>query len=114
MLRIPGFEAISWNYAGMQLAELASWIVIATLIGYAARRMVGGAPLWGLWGDMVLAIAGGFLMGNVLRFLGVDLTAVLMREPLGLSTRIALVIDVALASLVGAALLRLPLRLFKR
>lgn len=109
---IPGSENIPWSYAGMDFAALVSWILIATGIGRLARALLKGPALLGLWGDMGIALVGGFLVGAGLRFVSVDLTAIVLKIAPALDLRFAILIDVALAALIGALLIRLLLRLF--
>ena len=45
-------------YSGMNLGVLALWLLIATLAGFIARKIVRGRPVLGLWGDIGFALLG--------------------------------------------------------
>lgn len=107
---IPGAERITWDYAGMELSSLASWIVLATLIGFVSRAIVKGPRPLGLWGDMVIALVGAYLVGAGMRALDFDLSQSILAASPALGSRWAVLIDVGLTALVGALLIRLVLR----
>ena len=61
-------------YSGMNLGVLAIWLLIATLAGFVARKIVRGRPVLGLWGDIGFALLGVFLVGTVMKAFDVSLT----------------------------------------
>ena len=77
-----------------------TWLIVGLVAGVLASMLVGGAG-YGILGDIVVGIAGAFIGGAVFREAG-------WRTPF---SGIAGTISVAL---VGAILLLLVLRLFKR
>jgi uncharacterized membrane protein YeaQ/YmgE (transglycosylase-associated protein family) len=104
-------EQVRIDYAGMQAGEIAAWMLIATAAGLLARRLVRGRKLLGLWGDAAIGLIGVFLMGTLFRAFGFDLSVFLYSlQPEEWTFDLAVWVDVALAALLGAALIRLILR----
>jgi uncharacterized membrane protein YeaQ/YmgE (transglycosylase-associated protein family) len=85
------------DYAGMNAAEMAGWLLIATGVGFLGRILVKGKPFFGLWGDAVVGLIGVFLVGTLMRAFNFDLTTW---------------IDIAISALLGAILIRAVLRPF--
>jgi uncharacterized membrane protein YeaQ/YmgE (transglycosylase-associated protein family) len=106
--------SLTFVYAGMDAATLLGWIVIATITGMAARRIVQGKPLLGLWGDMVIGLLGAFALGWGLRRIGFDLSQEILTARPGISSPVAIWVDVFAVSFVGALVLRAALRVAGR
>lgn len=105
---------LSLDYAGMAAADLLAWIVLATVAGAAARQIVQGKPLLGLWGDMALALVGVFAVGWGLRQLGFDLSQSILAAREGIPSRVAIWVDVFVVGFIGALILRALLKLIKQ
>jgi uncharacterized membrane protein YeaQ/YmgE (transglycosylase-associated protein family) len=100
------------DYAGMNAAEIAAWLLIATAVGFLGRVLVKGKPFFGLWGDAAIGLIGVFLVGTLMRAFSFDLTAWLTDiVPSGFSG-FAIWIDIAISALLGAIVIRAILRPF--
>ena len=100
------------DYAGMNAAEIAAWLLIATDVGFLGRVLVKGKPFFGLWGDAAIGLIGVFLVGTLMRAFSFDLTAWLTDiVPSGFSG-FAIWIDIAISALLGAIVIRAILRPF--
>jgi uncharacterized membrane protein YeaQ/YmgE (transglycosylase-associated protein family) len=106
--------SLSFVYAGMDAAELLGWIAIATLTGHAARRIVQGKPILGLWGDLLIGLVGAFAVGWGLRTVGFDLSQEMLAAQPGISSPVAIWADVFAVSFVGSVVLRAALRILGR
>ncbi len=104
----------SLEYAGMEAGRLVVWILLATLAGAAARQIVQGKPLLGLWGDMAIGLGGAFAVGTLLRRLDFDLSQSILAARPGVASQAAIFIDVFLAAFVGALLARALLKIAKQ
>jgi uncharacterized membrane protein YeaQ/YmgE (transglycosylase-associated protein family) len=100
------------SYAGMNAAEIAAWILIATAAGWGARKIVKGKPFFALWGDMAIALVGVFLMDLLFGLLGVDIAARLASFLPDSFADFALWIRIAISAILGALAIRLVLRPF--
>ena len=94
----------------MNLGVLALWLLIATLVGFAARKAVRGKSVFGLWGDAAFGILGVFLIGTLLKAFNVSLSGWLASFDLGPLNTVTLWLDVALIAVVGALIIRGVLR----
>ena len=100
------------DYAGMNAAEIAAWLLIATAVGFLGRVLVKGKPFFGLWGDAAIGLIGVFLVGTLMRAFSFDLSAWLTDiVPSGFSG-FAIWIDIAISALLGAIVIRAILRPF--
>lgn len=99
------------DYAGMNAGIIIGWILIATGAGYAARSIVRGKSIFGLWGDMAIGLIGIFLMAIILNLLGVNLSERLRTWVPSLGS-LTVWINIALSALIGALILRAILRPF--
>jgi uncharacterized membrane protein YeaQ/YmgE (transglycosylase-associated protein family) len=97
-------------YSGMNLGVLALWLLIATLAGFAARKIVRGRPVLGLWGDIGFALLGVFLVGTVMQAFDVSLTNWIASLDLGPLNDVTRWVDIFLVALIGALVLRGILR----
>jgi uncharacterized membrane protein YeaQ/YmgE (transglycosylase-associated protein family) len=100
------------SYAGMNAAEIAGWVLIATAAGWAARAVVKGKPFFGLWGDMAIALVGVFLLDLLFNLLGGDGSARLASVLPDSFADFAHWIRIAISALLGALAIRLVLRPF--
>jgi uncharacterized membrane protein YeaQ/YmgE (transglycosylase-associated protein family) len=101
-------------YAGMNAAELLVWIAIATITGMAARGVVRGKPLLGLWGDMLIGLVGAFAVGWGLRAVGFDLSQEMLAARPEISSPVAIWADVFAVAFLGSLILRAALRIAGR
>jgi len=97
-------------YSGMNLGILALWLLIATLAGFAARKIVRGKPVMGLWGDIGFALIGLFLVGTLLKAFEFSLTDWIAGMDLGPLNDVTRWLDVALVAFLGAFVLRVITR----
>jgi uncharacterized membrane protein YeaQ/YmgE (transglycosylase-associated protein family) len=97
-------------YSGMNLGILALWLLIATLAGFAARKIVRGRPVMGLWGDIGFALIGLFLVGTLLKAFDVSLTDLIASLDLGPLNDVTRWVDVFLVAFIGALVLRAVMR----
>lgn len=97
-------------YSGMNLGILALWLLIATGAGFAARKIVRGKPVFGLWGDIGFALLGVFLIGTLLKAFDLSLTGWIGGIDLGPLNDVTRWVDVALVAFIGALILRAVLR----
>jgi uncharacterized membrane protein YeaQ/YmgE (transglycosylase-associated protein family) len=112
----------TFEYADMRAVDIAAWIVIATLAGHLARRIVQGKPLGGLWGDLVIGLVSAFTVGTLLRRFGFDLSQIVLDalrgsgadEPTESRRMFAIWVDVFLAGFVGSLIVRMVLRIAKQ
>src|SRR5262245_58505383 len=99
------------QYAGMNAAEIAGWVLIATGAGWVARTIVKGKKFFGLWGDQAIGLIGVFLMALLFNVLGVHLAARLSPY-LGDFANLATWVDIAISAFIGALAIRAVLRPF--
>lgn len=100
------------DYAGMNAAQIAAWLLIATAAGFAGRALVKGKAIFGLWGDAAIGLIGVFLLGTLMRAFHFDLTQWLMSFLPNSTAAFTIWIDIAITSFVGAILIRAILRPF--
>jgi uncharacterized membrane protein YeaQ/YmgE (transglycosylase-associated protein family) len=100
------------DYAGMNAAEIAAWLLIATAVGFLGRILVRGKPFFGLWGDAAIGLLGVFLVGTLMRAFNFDLTAWLNGVAPASVNSFTMWIDIAISALLGAILIRAVLRPF--
>lgn len=101
------------DYAGMNAAEIAGWVLIATAAGWIARFIVKGKKFFGLWGDMIIGLVGIFLLGLLLRqILGVNLAERLRAYLPADFAAFAVWLDIAISAFLGALVIRGVLRPF--
>ena len=67
-------DKLAVEYSGMNLGILVLWLLLATLAGFAARKIVRGRPVFGLWGDIGFALLGVFLVGTLMKAFDFSLT----------------------------------------
>ncbi len=105
-------EHIVIDYAGMNAGVIAAWVLIATVAGFAARRIVRGRK-FGFWMDMAVGLVGIFLFGTLLRAVSVDLSVTLFSlQPGDWPFNAAVWADITISALAGALLIRAVLRPF--
>ncbi len=100
------------DYAGMNAAEIAAWLLIATAAGFAGRAIVRGKKFLGLWGDAAIALVGVFLVGTLMRAFNFDLTAWLTSVLPASMAQFTIWIDIAISALLGAIVIRAIMRPF--
>lgn len=101
------------DYAGMHAGVIATWLMISTLAGFAARKIFHGRHILGLWGDAAIGLVGIFLIGTLFRAFDFDLAVwIYSWAPEG-SFQLAVWIDIAVTSFIGALAIRGVLRPFK-
>lgn len=100
------------DYAGMNAAEIAAWLLIATAVGFLGRILVKGKPFFGLWGDAAIGLLGVFLVGTLMRAFNFDLTAWLKGVAPSSIADFTIWLDIAISALVGAIVIRAILRPF--
>jgi uncharacterized membrane protein YeaQ/YmgE (transglycosylase-associated protein family) len=103
-------DKLAVDYSGMNLGVLALWLLIATLAGFAARKIVRGRPVLGLWGDIAFALLGVFLVGTLFQAFDVSLTSWIASLDLGPLNDVTRWVDIALVAFIGALALRGVLR----
>jgi uncharacterized membrane protein YeaQ/YmgE (transglycosylase-associated protein family) len=103
-------DKLALEYSGMNLGVMALWILILTLVGFAARRVVRGKPVIGLMGDAIFALIGVFLVGTLLKAFDVSLTSWIAGFDLGPLNDVTRWLDIALIGFIGALVLRAVLR----
>lgn len=104
-------DGLRIDYAGMHAGALIAWWLIATGCGYLARRLTRGRAILGLWGDAVIGTLGIFLVGTLFRALSFDLSVMIFSWAPD-NFDLAVWLDVAATSMIGALLIRAVLRLF--
>ncbi|MGD2131787.1 MAG: GlsB/YeaQ/YmgE family stress response membrane protein [Maricaulaceae bacterium] len=102
------------EYAEMNAANLVGWILVATVAGIAARRIVQGKAILGLWGDMAIGLLGAFALGWALKRFGFDLSQTMLEAAPGITSSGAIWLDVLAVAFVGALVLRILLRIAKQ
>lgn len=100
------------DYAGMNAAEIAVWLLIATAAGLAGRAIVRGKKFLGLWGDAAIGLIGVFLVGTLMRAFNFDLTAWLTGVLPASMAQFAIWVDIAISALLGSIVIRAILRPF--
>lgn len=103
-------DKLAVDYSGMNLGVLALWLLIATLAGFAARKIVRGKPVFGLWGDIGFALLGVMLIGTLMKAFDVSLTSWIASLNLGPLNDVTKWVDVFLVAFLGALVLRGILR----
>jgi uncharacterized membrane protein YeaQ/YmgE (transglycosylase-associated protein family) len=100
------------EYAGMYAGELGIWVLLGGLAGWLARAILGGPKPLGIYGDLILASVGAFILGNVLRRFNVDISGMIaphLSESMPLD--VAIWADIFIVGLFGALILRIPMRI---
>jgi uncharacterized membrane protein YeaQ/YmgE (transglycosylase-associated protein family) len=100
------------DYAGMNAAEIAGWVLIATAAGWVARFIVKGKKFFGLWGDMIVGLVGIFLFALLFQVLGVNLAARLRSYLPADFAGFAVWLDIIISAFLGALVIRGVLRPF--
>ncbi len=103
-------DKLAVDYSGMNLGILVLWLLIATVAGFAARKIVRGRPVFGLWGDIGFALLGVFLMGTLMKAFNFSLTDWIKSIDLGPLNDVTHWVDIALVAFIGALVLRGILR----
>ena len=103
-------DQLAIEYSGMNLGALALWLLIATFVGFAARKAVRGKSIFSLWGDAAFGILGVFLIGTLMKAFNVSLTGWIASFDLGPLNDITRWIDIALIAFIGALIIRGILR----
>lgn len=103
-------DKLAVEYSGMNLGILVLWLLIATGAGFAARKIVKGRPVFGLWGDIGFALLGVFLVGTLFKAFDFSLTGWIASLDLGPLNDVTRWVDVALVAFIGALVLRGILR----
>ena len=103
-------DKLAIEYSGMNLGVLALWLLIATLVGFAARKAVRGKAILGLWGDAAFGILGVFLIGTLFTAFNISLTDWIASFDLGPLNDVTKWIDIALIAFLGALVIRGVLR----
>jgi uncharacterized membrane protein YeaQ/YmgE (transglycosylase-associated protein family) len=103
-------DKLAVEYSGMNLGTLALWLLIGTLAGFLARKIVRGRSVFGLWGDIAFALLGVFVLGTVLKALNVSFTGWIASFDLGPLNDVTRWVDVFLVAFLGALILRGILR----
>lgn len=103
-------EKLAVVYAGTNLGHMAIWLLIATVVGFAARKVVRGKAVLGLWGDAAFGLLGVFLIGTLLNAFNVSISAWIAGLNLGPLDTVAYWVDVAVVAFLGALLIRGILR----
>ncbi len=103
-------DKLALEYSGMNLGILALWILVLTLVGFAARKIVRGKPIIGLMGDAIFALLGVFLVGTLLKAFDMSFTGWIASFDLGPFNDVTRWLDIALIGFLGALVLRGILR----
>lgn len=105
-------DFITVSFADMNAGTIAAWVLITTAAGWAARSIVRGRKVWGLWGDLAIGLVGIYLMAVIFNLLRLDLAA-RMRSWLPASfAEFAIWATIALTAFLGALLIRAVMRPF--
>lgn len=105
-----GAVADGFAYACMHVQQLTIWIAIGLAVGFIARCLVKGPRPFGLLYDLLLGLAGIFLIGFVFTTIGVK-PAEWAYLSLDLDAAVSIWIEVTLAGLIGAFFLQGVVRL---
>lgn len=97
-------------YSGMNLGELVLWLLLATLAGFLARKIVRGRAVLGLWGDIAFGLLGVFLVGTLMNAFDFSLTSWIASLNLGPLNDVTKWVDVFMVAFIGALVLRGILR----
>lgn len=97
-------------YSNMNLGELVLWLLLATIAGFAARKIVRGKAVLGLWGDIAFALLGVFLVGTLMKAFAFSLTDWIAGFDLGPLNDVTKWLDVFAVAFIGALVLRGILR----
>lgn len=103
-------DKLALEYSGMNLGVLALWILVLTLVGFAARKIVRGKPVIGLLGDAIFGLVGVFLVGTLLKAFELSFTGWIAGFDLGPLNDVTRWLDIALVGFIGALVLRGILR----
>lgn len=103
-------DKLAVEYSGMNLGILVLWLVLATLAGFAARKIVRGKPVLGLWGDIAFGLLGVFLVGTLMKAFDFSLTNWIASLNLGPLNDVTKWVDVFVVAFIGALALRGILR----
>jgi uncharacterized membrane protein YeaQ/YmgE (transglycosylase-associated protein family) len=104
-------DGIWVDYAGMNAAEIAIWLLIATAVGFLARMIVRGRVILGLWGDAAIGLIAIFAVGTVMRALDFNL-ANWIADAVPSVADFSLWLDIAISGFIGSMLIRLVLKPF--
>lgn len=104
----------TFEYAEMRAVDIVAWIIIGTLAGLVARRIVQGKPIVGVWGDLVIGLIGAYAIGSLMRYFSFDLSEIILEARPGIQREFAIWVDVFVAGFVGALALRILLRFVKQ
>ncbi|MEZ6028523.1 MAG: hypothetical protein R3C46_02135 [Hyphomonadaceae bacterium] len=103
-------DKLAIEYSGMNLGILALWILVLTLAGFAARKIVRGKTLLGFLGDAGFGLLGVFLIGTLLKAFEISITSWLAGLNLGPLNDVTRWVEITLIAFVGALVLRAILR----
>jgi uncharacterized membrane protein YeaQ/YmgE (transglycosylase-associated protein family) len=101
-------------FAGMDPEALTAWVVICTLAGAAARQLVQGKQHWGLWGDLIIALFGAFVVGWAMTEQEFSIARNMQIAQPDVDEFWAGMVDVFLAAFVGALIIRIILKFLKQ
>lgn len=99
-------DKLAFEYSGFNLGYLAVWILIVTLAGFGARKIVRGKAVLGLWGDIFFGLLGVFLIGSLMKAFGWSLTEQIAKIDLGPLNDVTRWVDIALVAFLGALIIR--------
>ena len=103
-------DKLAVEYSEMNLGILVLWLLITTAAGFAARKIVRGKPVLGLWGDIAFALLGVFLVGTLMKAFDFSLTGWIASLNLGPLNDVTRWVDVFVVAFLGALVLRAILR----
>jgi uncharacterized membrane protein YeaQ/YmgE (transglycosylase-associated protein family) len=103
-------DKLAIEYSGMNLGVLALWIIVLTLAGFVARKIVRGRSLLGFAGDALFGLLGVFLVGTLLKAFEISLTDWIAGFDLGPLNDVTRWVDILLIAFIGALVLRGVLR----
>jgi uncharacterized membrane protein YeaQ/YmgE (transglycosylase-associated protein family) len=104
-------DGIWVDYAGMNAAEIAIWLLIATAVGFLARMIVRGRVILGLWGDAAIGLIAIFAVGTIMRALDFNL-ANWIADAVPSVADFSLWLDIAISGFIGSLLIRVVLKPF--
>lgn len=103
-------EKLAVVYAGTNIGHMAIWLLIATVVGFAARKIVKGKSVLGLWGDAAFGLLGVFLIGTLLNAFNFSISTWIAGLNLGPLDTVAYWVDIFVVGFIGALLIRGILR----
>ena len=98
-------DKLAIEYSGMNLGVLALWIIVLTLAGFVARKIVRGRSLLGFAGDALFGLLGVFLVGTLLKAFEISLTDWIASFDLGPLNDVTRWLDILLTAFIGALVL---------